>query len=135
MSATVTDEEWGFLSAIPEQDLVEMAIDLDILVPERIDARALVDQCILSIIDRARREGLPFSKYDREDLAALPAIHLAAIARLQGLPFGASVDRILRVGQRVYRTYEKTRPDNAVALLLPSLLPALSRIAATLDAG
>jgi hypothetical protein len=45
------------------------------------------------------------------------------------------VDRILKVGLRVYRTYEKTRPDNAVALLLPSLLPALSRIAATLQAG
>jgi hypothetical protein len=135
MSATITDEEWSFLSGIPEHDLVEMAIDLDILVPERIDARALMDRCILCVIDRARAEGLPFSKYDRDDLAALPPIHLAAIARLQGLSSGASVDRILRVGQRVYRAYQKTRPDNAVALLLPSLLPALSRIAATMDAG
>ncbi|MBW2255181.1 MAG: hypothetical protein JRI25_11350 [Deltaproteobacteria bacterium] len=135
MSARVTDEEWAFLSAITEHDLVEMAVDLDILVPERIDARALVDRCILCILDRAREEGLPFSKYDREDLAAVPPIHLSAIARLQGLPSHASVDRILRVGQRVYRNYQKTRPANAVALLLPSLLPALSRIAATVDAG
>lgn len=130
MSTPLTDEEWAFLSAIPEQDLVEMAVDLDILVPREIDRRALIERCLPMILERAQQEGLPFSKYDRDDLAALPPEHLAAIARLQGLDEGASVGKVLRAGRKVYKTYQKTRPGNAIALLLPSLLPALARVAA-----
>jgi len=133
MAAALTDEEWSTLRAIPEQDLVEMAVDLDVLVPEHIDPRALIDRCLLLVLDRAREEGLPFSKYDQDDLSALPPDHRVAVARLQGLPAHASVGRILRAGQKVYRRYLKTRPDNAVALLLPTLLPALARLASELE--
>lgn len=133
MSVVLTDDEWRFLSSIPEHDLVELAIDLDVLVPEVIDRRALLDRCILLILDRARSEGLPLSKYDRADIEQLVPASRAAVARLQGLSGDASVVRILKAGQKVYRQYEKTRPGSAVAMLLPSLLEPLARIAAHLD--
>lgn len=132
-SRVITDEEWVVLQRIPEQDLVELAIDFDILVPREIDARGLLNECLHRALERAGEEGLPFSKYDREDLVALPAPHLAAIARLQGLTSEADVDQVLKVGRKVYRTYQAQRPGNAFALLLPSLLPALARIAATVQ--
>ncbi len=129
MTERLTDTEWGFLHAMPEQDLVELAVELDLLVPERIEARALLEECLPLLLDRARVEGLPFSRYDLEDLAELPDAHRRAIARLQGLADDASPDRIVRAGEKVYRTYQKLRPRSAVALLLPSLLPALARLA------
>jgi hypothetical protein len=129
MSVTLTDSEWAPLANLLEQDLVDAAVDLDILVPEAIDRRSLVGRMIPAILERARAEGLPFSKYDAEDLAALPPGHLAAVSRLLGLPAGASVDQVLRAGEKVYRRYQKQRPNNPVALLLPSLLPVLARVA------
>lgn len=132
-SRVITDDEWAVLRRIPEPDLVELAVDLDFLVPAVIEPRGLLNECIQRILERGQREGLPFSKYDHDDLASLPPDHLAAIARLQGLPADASVHRVLRAGRKVYRTYQAQRPDNPVALLLPTLLPALARIAATVD--
>ena len=48
-----------------------MAIDLDILVPADINRVELVKECIARILSRAEEEGLPFSKYDLDDLKAL----------------------------------------------------------------
>jgi hypothetical protein len=76
-----------------------------------------------------RDEGLPFSKYDRDDLEALPASDRASLARLQGLKSSASVSAMVKAGQKVYKTYVKTRPGNPVALLLPTLLPVIARVA------
>jgi hypothetical protein len=130
VSASLTDSEWAFLSHIPEGDLVDLAVDLDIVAPAVVDGRELLERCIPPLLARFATEGLPLSKYDREDIVALPEPHRAAIAGLLGLPPDASIDRILRVGQRVYRAYRKQAGDSPVALLLPSLLPALARIAA-----
>src|SRR5690606_10461169 len=99
----------------PEQDLVEIAAELDLLVPERIEARTLIEECMPLILDRARAEGLPFSRYDLDDIEALSAPHRGAIARLQGLSDAASPARIVRAGEKVYKTYLKTRPQSAVA--------------------
>ena len=129
MSFAITDDEFRLVSGLPVQELVELAIELDILVPEEIDRRALVSECVVRIVDRGRKEGLPFSKYDREDLARLSPAELAAIAELQGLRPSASVRSVLKAGQKVYKTYSKTRPNSAVALSLPILLRAVARAA------
>jgi len=125
----LTDAEWSFLCNIPEHDLVDAAIDLDLLIPGTIERRALTAAIVPLVLARARAEGLPLSKYDLDDLEGLPAAHLAAIARLQQLPERAAVRDVLRAGQRVYKTYKKTRPNNPVALLIPTLLGVLGRVA------
>jgi len=129
MDVTIHNDEWPLLSVIPELDLVEMAVDLDILVPAQVDERALLETCIAALLERARQEGLPFSKYDREDLEALPPPHLQALGELIGLRGRVTVRSVLKRGQKIYRWYQRERPHNASALLLPTLLPVLARIA------
>jgi len=106
-----------------------MAADLDICIPETFDAKTLIEQCIPRIIERGMEEGLPISKYDAEELAALPQAELDALGRLQGLKTPTTVAAVIRKGQRVYKWYRRNRPDNPVALMLPMLLPAVARAA------
>ena len=127
MTFELTHTEWLQLRGLPEVELVALAADLSVCPPESIDKKALLEACVPLIVERARVEGLPFSKYDREDLEALTPEHLTAIGRLQGIKGRVKVAGILKVGARVYRTYTKVRPDNPVALMLPMLLTAVAR--------
>ena len=124
-----TDDEQVALDRVPVSELVALAADLDICVPAEIQRDDLFARCVDGIVARARAEGLPFSKYDRADLEELPAEQLTAIGRLQGLRGRVTVRGIIRVGERVYRAYQKNRPDNPVALMLPLLLTAVARAA------
>ncbi len=130
MPGLFTDAEWEPLTQVPIVNLVNLAADLDICPPEEIDRLALMEACVERIVLRGEAEGLPFSKYDRDDLAALDKAMLEALGRLQGVRGRITVDRVLGAGLRVYRTYQKTRPDNPVALMLPMLLTAVARVAA-----
>jgi len=125
----LTDDDYAFLGRIPEGDLVDAAADLGLMIPEVLDRKGLMDRMLPAIVDRARVEGLPFSKYDKDDLEALSESERAAIADLQGLKPNASVRAMLKAGQKVYKSYRKTRPNNPVALLLPTLLPYVARVA------
>jgi hypothetical protein len=127
MPSLITEEEWSTLQNITEDTLVEMAADLSLLIPPEIDRRTLCEECINGIVRRARKEGLPFSKYDQEDLELLSQVHRDAIARLQGLRPGASVSKIIKTGAKVYKLYLNNRPDNPVAMMVPTLLPAIAR--------
>lgn len=120
------DSEWALLSNVLEQDVIEVAIDLDLVAPEVVDRRALLGQCVEPMITRFQEEGLPLSKYDRMDLEELTPAQLAAIAKLFGV--SATVDAVLKAGQKVYKLYQRQRPNNAVALMVPSLLPVIARV-------
>ena len=113
---------------IPEGDLVDLAAELDMAVPEVIDRESLVAEAIDRLADLGRREGLPLSSYDQDDLEALPAAHLRAFAALLGT--APDVRSVLKAGKKVYKTYRKTRPNSQVALMLPTLLGPLARYAA-----
>ena len=106
-----------------------MAIDLDILVPADINRVELVKECIARILSRAEEEGLPFSKYDLDDLKALPMQDLQSLGTLLGIKAPIKPQAILKKGLKVYRSYTKLRPNNPTALLLPSLLPIIARAA------
>lgn len=127
MSFTLTEAEWRLLSSVSVDDLVELAVELDVLAPEEIDRRALLERCVPLIVERAREEGLPFSKYDADDLRTLSPELLTALGRLQGLKGEVTVDSVLKAGRKVYRQYQKHRRNSTVALLLPSLLSAVAR--------
>jgi hypothetical protein len=134
MSSIITDSEWAVLSNITDDTLIHMAADLTLPVPTEIDRRSLCDECVKAIVERAMSEGLPLSKYDREDLEMLSAPQREAIGRLQGLKPGANVVEIIRSGRKIYRFYLRYRPDNPVAMMVPALLPAIARRAGELQA-
>lgn len=125
MQAELTETELAMFAAIPEVELVDLAIELDIAVGASIDRAELLAKAVDGLADLAQREGLPFSPYDEDDLAALPQDHLAALARCIGAP--ATVPGVLKRGAKVYKTYRKTRGNSQIPLMLPMLLPALGR--------
>ena len=125
MTASLTRQDLEMFERIPELDLVDLAVELEITVPETIDRAALIQQSIRAIIERAKNEGLPFSEYDREDLQVLSRIDLIALARLCGTE--STVDALIKKGRKVYKVYNKSRARSQVPLLLPMLLPALLR--------
>ena len=128
MPAVLSPEERLYLANIPEGDLIDLAAELDIAVPEEILRVRLTEEILERLADLGEREGLPFSAYDRDDLEDLPVVHRQALATLLGMP--SDVDGMLKAGKKVYRTYRKTRPRSQVALLLPVLLAPLARFVA-----
>lgn len=131
MVAILNAEELALFRHIPETDLVELAIELDVPVGETIDRAALLNTVVVSLAQRARAEGLPFSEYDRDDLSALPRDQLTALASLCGV--GDSIDDLLKLGRKVFKVYRKQRPRSQISLLLPMLLAPLARHAASTE--
>lgn len=128
MPVTLSPEETRMLANIPEADLIDLAAELDMAVPEEIQRVSLLEEIIERVAQLGRREGLPLSDYDRDDLEALPQQHQRALADLMGAP--ANIAGMLKSGKKVYKTYRKTKPNSQVALLLPMLLAPLARFAA-----
>lgn len=131
MVAILTAEELALFRHIPETDLVELAIELDVPVGESIDRAELLNAVVVSLAQRARTEGLPLSEYDRDDLAELPREQLTALTALCGV--GDSIDDLLKLGRKVFRVYRKQRPRSQISLLLPMLLAPLARHAASTE--
>ena len=95
----------------PEDDLVDLAIDLDVPVPEEIDLAGMLDSIVRNLADLGKREGLPFSRYDQEDLEQLEQTERSAIAKLNGVDPSADVDTqisgLLKTGARSTRRTER----------------------------
>lgn len=127
----LTDAEYALVSKLPIESLVDLAAELEIVVGAEIDRRHLTALCVVGIVEHAREEGLPFSKYDLDDLELLTAEDRASIAGLMGLAANASSAAIIRAGARVYKQYESRRIDHPIPLMLPMLLSAVARTART----
>ncbi len=121
----LTPEEKALVGRIPLSELAALAAELDIVLPEVVEPEDLVVRCIQALADIAAAEGLPFSRFDREDLERLPPEELTALALHCGAP--ATVEGLLKAGGRVYKRYRRKRPGSQVALLLPTLLAPLAR--------
>ncbi len=128
MAFQLTDDEYRMVAVLPEEDLIDLAVELDIPVGEDLDRRSVLSLCVVSMADLAGREGLPFSEYDREDIEALPPAWREALAHKLGVPDHAQA--ILKQGRRLYRVYNRSRTRSQVPLVLPSLLGPLCRMLA-----
>jgi hypothetical protein len=131
VSELLTPEEVAMFRNAPEEELVDLAIDLDVPVPEEIDLDGMLDRVVRNLAALAQREGLPFSRYDREDLEQLSQMERGAIARLNGVDPRADVESqisaLLKTGSKVYKMYRKTRPKSQIPMYLPMLLAPLAR--------
>ncbi len=119
--------ELQIVSGISELDLVDLAVELDYVPEAQIDRAQLLANLIPRLVELAEKEGLPFSKYDLEDLVELPPHHRSALALRMG--WDATPTAMLKKGQRVYRSYRNSRRNSQVAQLLPTLLPIVARCA------
>ena len=116
---------------VPEDELVDLAIDLDVPVPEEIDLEGMLSQVVQNLASLGEREGLPFSRYDKEDLEQLSDEERNAIARLNGVDPNASASAqiagLLKTGGKIYKLYRKTKPKSQIPMYLPMLLGPLAR--------
>jgi hypothetical protein len=130
MSFQLTDLEWSMLRKVPVEELIELAADLAVLIPEGADRRTLIESSVPRIVDRGRQEHLPFSKYDLDDLKALSQAQLDTLGDIQGVRKPASVRSVLRVGQRAYKARQKNRMgSDPFAYMIPILLTPILRCA------
>ncbi len=127
MRFVLTREEAQGLDYLPDKDLADWAVDLDMVPEEEIDRLALVEELIPRLMSVAQREGLPFSKYDAQDLSDLPPTHREALARAMG--WRSDVRQMIRAGERVWKIYRKNRPGSQIPIMLPVLLRPLARFA------
>ena len=124
MAFALTDSESQQLSYVPIDDLVDLAVELDMAPPSDVDRLGLLTDCIPRLLELGRSKGLPFSKYDADDLEELNQDHRQALASAMG--WSSDVRSMLKAGAKVYKTYSSR---SQVALLLPSLLKPLARYA------
>jgi len=124
----LTPAELAVCENLPDDNIIELAAELNLLIPERISRGGLLASSIVRLAEVARQEGLPFSHYDREDLEALPREHLRALAVLCGSR--PTIKGVIKGGQKVYKIYTRQKPQSPVAMMLPMLLVPLARYAA-----
>jgi hypothetical protein len=138
MTLVLTPEELTMFENAPEDELVDLAIDLDVIVPDEIVREQLLTACVHKLKDLAQREGLPLSPYDAEELAQLSQDELNAVARLCGLTPGEkaeTIERMLKAGKKVYKIYRQHRRRSQVPMYLPMLLAPLARLVADTGNG
>ncbi len=135
MTFHLLDDEYALVQAVPADDLINFAAELDMVPPAEIDRKALFEACIPRLLDRLRTERVPLSRYDRADIEALSPTLLQALADLQGS--APTVDAVLKVGARAYRAREKRRMTRTdmVAYMVPLLLTPMLRLAAGKGSG
>ena len=124
---SITESEWAVLQNMPELDLVELAIELDLRVPAKIDHRALWDQSLNVIVEFVRQHGVPLTKFNVSDLEELKEIERTAIAQLLGLKEGAPISAIIRAGVRVQKRLKRKQNITYLTIAIPLLLSAIAR--------
>lgn len=127
MSSFFNASERAMLANMPENDIVELAAELSVSVPEIIQRESLMEKVIIELARHVRVHGLPLSKWDVDDLEALDPTELAGLARLVGV--SASVPELLRAGKRAYKAYANRKATSPIPLMVPTLLAPLARYA------
>lgn len=129
----LTDQERQGFEYLQDKDLADWAVDLDLMPAAEIDRIGLVEQLVPRLLKLAQREGLPFSKYDADDLNELPPEHRRALARAMG--WKEDTRSMVKAGEKVWKVYRKNRPGSQIPLMLPVLLKALARFASESGPG
>lgn len=129
MPLTLTEAEAAMLARIPQSDLEDLAVELDLLLAETFERDRLIERSLDALVERARDEGLPFTRYNKVDLEELSDADLHALASLVGVTGRVTPRAIIKSSARTVKLYRKTRPRSAVVLLLPILLCPLARAA------
>jgi hypothetical protein len=123
----LTDQETRGLDYLPDKDLADWAVDLDLMPETEIDRLDLLQAMVPRLLALAQQEGLPFSKYDAQDLDELPPEHRRALARAMG--WREDTRAMIRAGSKVWKNYRKNRTGSQIPLMLPVLLGPLARFA------
>jgi len=124
--AKLTPEELANFVTYPEEELVEVAIDLEIPVGESIVLEDMLAMIVERLANLAVTEGLPLSQYDADDINALPEEHCKALMLAMGKK--KSVSALIKTGQKIYKNYNKRKNSSPIPMVCPMLLGPVSRV-------
>jgi hypothetical protein len=124
---SITNNEWTILQNMPEVDLVDLAIELDLRVPEQINHRQLWGQCLQAITELVGSHGLPLTQFNVPDLEDLEVSERAAIAQLTGLKGDASILAIIKAGSKIQKRVQRKKNITYLTIAIPLLLSAIAR--------
>jgi hypothetical protein len=124
---SITESEWAVLQNMPEVDLVDLAIELDLRIPAKLDHRQLWDESLEAIVALVQLHGLPLTKFNVSDLEDLKEIERTAIAKLSGLKEDASISAIIKAGLKAQKRFKRKRNITYLTIAIPLLLSAVAR--------
>lgn len=130
MTFSLRQDEWALLERVPREDLIQFVAELDMIIPAgEIDRRALFELAVPKVVARVREEGIPLTKYDREDLEALAPNELTALCTLVGVR-RPSVSGLMKAGAKAYKSRQKVKQgSDPYAYMIPILLTSVIRCA------
>lgn len=124
---SITDSEWTILKNMPEVDLVDLAIELDLLIPEQINHRQLWNQCLQAVTEFVGSHGLPLTQFNVPDLEDLQPSERTAIAQLAGLKGDPSILAIIKAGIKIQKRIQRKKNITYLIIAIPLLLSAIAR--------
>lgn len=133
MKAPFTDTEMDLLrrvAEVQEPDLVGFCIELDQVPGEHFSIDDFVDPLFDGLVDMARNEGLPLTKYDADDLSRFDERQLAAFANALGVRANPGAGKASIIGNLVSRMRKVGRrlpSKSQIPIFLTYFLPALVR--------
>ena len=118
------------VSEVQEEDVVGFCIEFDLFPSENFKIDDVVDHIFEALVERAKGDGLPISKYDADDLGRFDRAQLVSFAAALGVRAkadaskGEVIDGIIR-GMR--RTCRRLPRKSQIPMFLTYFLPALVR--------
>lgn len=122
----LTKDEIEVFRILPEEMLLDLCRDLDMILPESVDNIPLVLRIIPRFLDHAQRRGLPFHKINRLTLDELSERELQILADICRVK--PSVRAILKQGAKVFKdVHEKGVRLHAIRLNMITFLKPMLR--------
>lgn len=122
----LTPDEIELFRVLPEDMMLDLCRDLDMILPETVDKIPLVIDMIPVFLSHAQRKGLPFHSINRLTLSELTERELQILADICRVK--PSIRAILKHGARVYKTiHEKGTRYHAIRLNMITFLKPMLR--------
>ena len=121
-----TADEIEIFRILPEDMLLELCRDLNMILPATVDNLKLAAQIIPAFLDHAKSHGLPFHKLNSDSLNGLTERELQILADICHVK--PNVRAILRHGNKVFKlVHEKGRKFHAIRLNMITFLKPIIR--------
>ncbi len=133
MTAPLTDQEMELLRRIAqaqEEDLVGFCIEMDQIPGEHFSIDDFVDTLFDGLVDMARTEGLPLTKYDADDLSRFDERQLAGFSAALGVRANPADGKAKIIGNLIAKMRKVGRrlpSKSQIPIFLTYFLPALVR--------
>ena len=121
-----TADEIEIFRILPEDMLLELCKDLNMILPATVDNLKLAAQIVPPFLDHAKRHGLPFHKLNSDSLKSLTERELQILADICHVK--PNVRAILKHGTKVFKSvHDKGRKYHAIRLNMITFLKPIIR--------